>query len=94
LDDAAVTREKKMPEIDPELVRLSDEATPGPWPVEYVEWAVRHIVRNVDHPGDDEFPEFSWTYHDKHWENVTHPDARLIVAAVNDLRARIEAQRG
>ncbi|MES2210927.1 MAG: hypothetical protein V4515_12215 [Chloroflexota bacterium] len=78
-----------VPSLDEELRALSEAATPGPWPIEYVEWAVRHIVRNVDRPDWEGFPNFGWTYHDPCFEEVTHPDARFIVAAVNYVRDRL-----
>ena len=46
--------------------------TPGPWPLDYVSAAVRHIVRNCDFIESDTDPYFSWDRYN---------DARLIVEA-------------
>jgi len=71
-----------------ELERLEREATQAPWPLDYVQGAVRHISRNVDRDSfyimSEGDPDFWWG---------RHTDGPLIVAMRNALPRLLEERK-
>jgi hypothetical protein len=78
------------PGLPAELRALSEAATPGPWDLEYVKWAVRHIARNCEMPDWIDDTVEGWRYIDPETGEATHADARFIVALVNWFRSLAE----